>query len=400
LKESDKLSKRTTSDELIRDLWHIAYAYTNKKVTNQIKCVFAGFKGFQSTICEIPELYPDDPAAAFMKLVEVVKSLDADNKSLRKANTKLTESIETLRKDLIDSNGEIQQLKKSSANLGQFKYANVREVIEATNKNTNKRKRTTTKEGGDREEEITSDNDEQVANELHQQLNGSVVEVGASATRDEAGVSETREEEAPFTLVQAKRRYAAAAATAPTTKPNIKSTTKGYNNNNARKPNYIKSNRSKCVIKRGIGDPGSNQYGVKAAVRRFHFHTDSWDTSTRSSDVKDHVETKIGHVLEIEELPCRSMYYKKFRVTVEDYLAEKMRDPSNWPRNVRVSRFIFPRTEKTGATQLPNSINSQNGTDPNAIQAAPPSYNNPDITNTNKNNNNTTNEVDDPNMQL
>lgn len=69
LKESDKLSKRTTSDELIRDLWHIAYAYTNKKVTNQIKSVFAGFKGFQSTICEIPELYPDDPAAAFMKLV-------------------------------------------------------------------------------------------------------------------------------------------------------------------------------------------------------------------------------------------------------------------------------------------------------------------------------------------
>jgi hypothetical protein len=104
-----------------------------------------------------------------MKLVEVVKSLDADNKSLRKANTKLTESIETFRKDLIDSNGEIQQLKKSSAKLGQFKYANVREVIEATNKNTNKRKRTTTKEGGDREEEIASDNDKQVANELLQQ---------------------------------------------------------------------------------------------------------------------------------------------------------------------------------------------------------------------------------------
>jgi hypothetical protein len=49
LKESDKLSKRSTSDELIRDLWQMplfAYAYTNKKVTYQIKSVFAGFKGF------------------------------------------------------------------------------------------------------------------------------------------------------------------------------------------------------------------------------------------------------------------------------------------------------------------------------------------------------------------
>ncbi len=62
--------------------------------------------------------------------------------------------------------------------------------------------------------------------------------------------------------------------------------------------------------------------------------------------------------------------------------------------------FSFQEPKKTGATQLPNSINSQNGTDPNAIQASPPSNNNPDITNTNNNNNNTTNEVDDPNMQL
>lgn len=156
----------------------------------------------------------------------------------------------------------------------------------------------------------------------------------------------------------------------PNTTNNNNSNSKKANNNNNNKPNNkIKTFDSNFNNKRFIVGGGQGSGDARAAVRRFHFYTVNWSCDTKTEDVKHHVLGYIGQFLEVAEISLPHNRRKAFRISVEDNLYDKMVDTNNWPRNILITRFHFPRSNKT-STRTPASASASTGSRPSTSTTA------------------------------
>ena len=381
--ETHKLLRRNSVDLIIEDLWLITYSYVNRVCCDKTKQIFTGCRDSAALLNDLALSYSGDPGKAFLGLLEIVKSHDEENLNLRRANIKLNNTVGALRKELDDANVLIQQLKKDMTVLGQFKYIDARDKLEqcANNNQTNAKKR-------QREESTVASTEESPVSAQQQQQQ----QLASPDVNDaEAGTSDQ-----PYQVVQ-NRNYARAVkqpasnsnksgTTSNNKKKNNNNKTINNNNNNKFGNNKSKSNRNKCIVGQAAENTSTGSMSqAKAAIKRYHYYTDSWHATTTEAEVTDWVKSNVCEILEVAKLECRSIYYSKFRITVDNQYDEKMRDPASWPRNVRVSRFTFPRNR---------TMNNDQRTNTSVEAKSAPSVNETNSNNSNNNENNNVQSVE------
>lgn len=362
--ESQTLVKRSTVDGLVTDIYFLAYAFINKSHNEHTAVMFDGLRSIAQLTDEIRASVMDNPKVALLKILElVIKSQDEVN-SLKKSLTKACSRIKELEDDKIVSNGKIEQLLSS---LGSFKYNSVRAQVAAnvqpplppaTPSATKKRK------AGD---------DDVV--ELPQQ-SAAGPDFEPVDTNPNKWLTQGSKKTAAYLFSQTPAATPR-AANKPLSKPGNNKNNQNSNNNrfyshsgsnsavrnmsnnqNANRQasnnqakrsarsgrgGYIVGNQSGCS---SSGD-GENQINVRAAVRRFHFYLGKWDVLTESDDIRAYVKSRIGcDLLDIQEISYTHRFFRSYRVIVEDTFNESMLNPANWPRNVLVGRFFYPKTEQ------------------------------------------------------
>jgi hypothetical protein len=108
---------------------------------------------------------------------------------------------------------------------------------------------------------------------------------------------------------------------------------------------------------------GNASGSAMAAPRYRAYYCSGWATSCDAGKITEYVEGKIGKC-NVERIKSKFTWFNSFKVVVEDILAEKFEDPSNWPRNIRVNRYIKPRplVIENQVVNIVNNVNNLNKT--------------------------------------
>jgi hypothetical protein len=102
-----------------------------------------------------------------------------------------------------------------------------------------------------------------------------------------------------------------------------------------------------------------NVEGISGAIRNFHYYVGFWNKNTSEEKVIEHIN-KFAIVNKIEELNTEGKYYKSFHVEVNDCYNDKMIDPSNWPTNVKIKRFIVNKKKSNNDNEIRKEDNKSN----------------------------------------
>jgi hypothetical protein len=106
----------------------------------------------------------------------------------------------------------------------------------------------------------------------------------------------------------------------------------------------------------GCGSGSNDESVAKAAPRYRKYFSGGWQTESDEKQVKSYIEKYIGPVQEIHLIISKFSKFKSYMFVVEDLYVEKVKDPNNWPRNIRINYYWYKKEKKSSTVQNENHI--------------------------------------------
>ncbi|CAF1026922.1 unnamed protein product, partial [Brachionus calyciflorus] len=101
------------------------------------------------------------------------------------------------------------------------------------------------------------------------------------------------------------------------------------------------TNKNKCII-------GSNEKSeIKSASKLFHFYVGFCEKNTTEESLKNYINTFAG-VERIVTLDTKDRNYSSFHVQVYSHHNDKMLNPNNWTKGVKIKRYFFATEKRQG----------------------------------------------------